>query len=354
MLVLFSRCRSRAILIALLTAVLPFGGCTDLNTPASPGEVLQLTISLPSLPADGFSTAQVTAQIDPTTDERYRDIIFTTTLGSFPSGTSTQARSIVVTANSDGRAVVTLRSSNQTGTATISAEIRDGGEVKASQSANIAFQAVASTNVINIELPAAEAPADGASVLPVFARINNDLPQDLREVVFSTTVGTLSIGTGGGASSVQVRAGSDNVATVNLVSPRSPGNGVVSATLNGFSVRRTVVFTQAYPDRAAVSLSGSLRLTATFATKAFLTVRLFRDVGTVSRDTNIAWEAFDNTTGSPVGLFSGVVPTDLQGVATAEWTPGNTPDRGTTTITARVPGTNVFASVVVEIIDPPK
>lgn len=62
----------------------------------------------------------------------------------------------------------------------------------------------------------------------------------------------------------------------------------------------------------------------------------------------------DNTTGNPVGLFSGVVPSDLLGSATAEWTPGNTPDRGTATITARVPGTNVFASVVVEIIDPPK
>jgi hypothetical protein len=208
--------------------------------------------------------------------------------------------------------------------------------------------------VISIDLPAAEAAADGATVLPVFARINNDLPQDLREVTFATTVGTLSIGTGGGSSAVQVRAGNDNVATVNLVSPRSPGSGVVTATLNGFTVRKAVVFTTAYPDRAAVSVSGSLRLTATFATKIFLTVKLFRDVGLVSRDINIAWEAVDITTGNPVGLFSGVVPTDLQGVATAEWTPGNTPERGTTTITARVPGTNVFASVVVEIIDPPK
>jgi hypothetical protein len=350
----FPRSREHSLLAVLLVAVLPFGGCTDLNSPVAPERVLQLTISLPSLPADGFSTAQVTAQIDPATEERYRDIIFTTTLGSFPSGTSTQARSIVVTANSNGRAVVTLRSSTQTGTATVTAEIRDGGDVKAAQSQTVAFQAVASSTVINIELPTAEAPADGATVLPVFARINNDLPQDLREVVFATTVGTLSIGTAGGASSVQVRAGSDNIATVNLVSPRSPGGGLVTATLNNISVRKAVQFTQAYPDRAAVSVSGTLRLTATFATKAFLTVRLFRDVGLVSRDINIAWEAFDNFSGNPVGLFSGVVPTDLQGVATAEWTPGNTPERGTTTITARIPGTNVFASVVVEIIDPPK
>jgi hypothetical protein len=347
------RTRARVFLATFLALLLPLGGCTDLNTPAAPEQVLQLTISLPSLPADGFSTAQVTAQIDRATDERFRDIVFTTTLGSFPAGTSTQARSIVVTANSDGRAVATLRAANQTGTATVTAEIRAGGSVKASQSATIDFQAVAATSVISIELPVAEAPADGAWVTPVFARIAGAIPQDLREVVFSTTAGTLAIGTSGGASSVQVRAGTDNVATVNLLSPRTVGTAIVTASLNSISVRKTVEFTHAYPDRAALTVSGSFRLQASFATKVGLRLELFRDVGAVTRGTLVTWEATDDSTGSPVGYFSGITPSDLAGVCTADFTPGSTAERGTTTIRARVVDSRVSAAVVVEIIAPP-
>lgn len=347
------RCsRWRTLLATLLGAALPLSGCTDLNTPVAPERVLQLTISQPSLPADGYSTAQVTAQIDPATSERFRDIIFTTTLGSFPAGTSTQARSIVVTANSDGRAVATLRSANQAGTATVTAEIRDGDSVKASQSATIDFQAVAATSVLTIEPAAAEAPADGAWVTPIFARIAGAIPQDLRDVVFSTTAGTLSIGTGGGASSVQVRAGTDNVATVNLVSPRTVGTALVTASLNNISVRQAVEFTHAYPDRAALSVSGSFRLQASFATKSSLRLELFRDVGTVTRGTLVEWEATDDSTGNPVGYFSGVTPSDLSGVCTADFTPGATAERGTTTIRARVVGSRVTGEVVVEIIAP--
>jgi hypothetical protein len=342
------------VLASGLCAALALAGCTDLNTPVAPERVLQLTISQPSLPADGFSTAQVTAQIDPATSERYRDIIFTTTLGSFPSGTSTQARSIVVTANSDGRAVTSLRSASQTGTATVTAEIRDGSNVKASQSATIDFQAVPPSEVLTIELVSEEAPADGAWVTPIVAQIARSIPPDLRDVTFTTTAGSLSIGTSGGASTVQVRAGTDNRATVNLVSPRTVGTALITAAVSNISVRKVVEFTQAYPDRAALSISGTFRLLATFATKASLRLELFRDVGTVTRGTLVEWSATDDTTGSPVGYFSGVTPSDLSGVCTADFTPGATAERGTTTIRARVVGSNVTAALVVEIVDPPK
>jgi hypothetical protein len=314
---------------------------------------LQLTISLPSLPADGFSTAQVTARIDPATSERYRDITFTTTLGSFPAGTSTQARSIVVTADSDGRAVATLRSASQPGTATVTAEIRDGGNVKASQSATIDFQAAQPSEVLTIELSSAEAPADGAWVTPIVAQISRSIPLDLRDVTFTTTAGSLSIGTGGGASIVQVRAGTDNLAAVNLVSPRTVGTALITATVSNISVRKVVEFSHAYPDRAALSVSGSFRLQASFATKSSLRMELFRDTGTVTRGTLVEWEAFDDTTGNPVGYFSGVTPSDTVGVCTADFTPGSTAERGTTTIRARVVGSKVTAAVVVEIIAPP-
>jgi hypothetical protein len=112
--------RRTVLALALLLAA---GGCSDLDSPAEQDAVLQLTVSPRALPADGFSSAQVVAEIDPRSQERYRDITFSTTLGSFPAGTSSGARTIVAAADADGRAVVVLRSAAQPGTATVTAEV---------------------------------------------------------------------------------------------------------------------------------------------------------------------------------------------------------------------------------------
>jgi hypothetical protein len=333
---------------ALALAVLVTGdGCTDLDSPAAQDSVLQLTVSPGALPADGFSSAEVVAEIDPRSEERYRDITFSTTLGSFPAGTSTSARTIVATADSSGRAVVVLRSAAQPGTATVTAEVRDGDSVKASRSVEVPFEPVAVSSVVVLELGAAEAPADGATVTNAVARVASALPSEQRNVSFTTTAGTLGAA---GATSAQVRAGTDDLAVIGVVSPRTVATAVVTASVNNLTARRTLEFTHAYPDGISLAVLGSFRLTASFSTKASLRAELVRDSGSVTRGTEVRFTATDDSTGNEFGFWSAISPSDASGVATAEFTPGNTAERGEATIRASVPGTGLAATVKVEIV----
>ena len=336
----------RLLLVALVLAV---GACTDLDSPAEQDSVLQVTVSPRALPADGFTSAQVVAEIDPRSQERYRDITFSTTLGSFPAGTSSGARTIVAAADADGRAVVVLRSAAQPGTATVTAEVRDGESVKATRSVDVPFEAVAVSSVVVLELGATSAPADGATVTNAVARVAAALPSEQRTVTFSTTAGTLAVS---GSTTAQVRAGTDDLASVGLVSPRTTASAVVTASVNNLTARRTVEFTHAYPDDVSLAVQGSFRLTASFSTKATLRAELSRDVGSVTRGTEVRFTAVDDSTGQTFGFWSAETASDVNGLATAEFTPGNTSERGEATIRVSVPGTSLSATVKVEIVSP--
>jgi len=335
--------------VLALAVLLTGGGCTDLDSPAGPDAVLQVTVSPRALPADGFSTAQVVAEIDPRSEERYRDITFSTTIGSFPAGTSTGARTIVAAADADGRAVVLLRSAAQAGTATVTAEVRDGEKVKAARSVDVSFEAVSASTVVVLELSDVIAPADGATVTNATARVANALPSEQRTVSFTTTAGTLGAS---GSTSVQVRAGTDDLATVGVVSPRTPTTATVTASVNNLTVRRTLEFTHAYPDDISLGLLGSFRLTASYSTKASVRAELSRDIGSVTRGTEVRFTAVHDATGAEFGYWSAVTESDATGVATAEFTPGNTSVRGEATLRARVAGTNLSAAVKVDIVEP--
>jgi hypothetical protein len=333
----------------LLMPLVLAGACTDLDSPAEQDSVLQVTVSPRALPADGFSSAQVVAEIDPRSQERYRDITFSTTLGSFPAGTSSGARTIVAAADANGRAVVVLRSAAQPGTATVTAEVRDGESVKAARSVDVPFEAVAVSSVVVLELGATSAPADGATVTNAIARVAAALPSEQRTVTFSTTAGTLAVS---GSTTAQVRAGTDDVASVGLVSPRTTASAVITASVNNLTARRTVEFTHAYPDDVSLAVQGSFRLTASFSTKATLRAELSREVGSVTRGTEVRFTAVDDSTGQTFGFWSAESASDLNGLATAEFTPGNTTERGEATIRVSVPGTSLSASVKVEIVSP--
>jgi hypothetical protein len=334
--------------VALVLCLAP-AACTDLDSPAAPEAVLQLTVTPRSLPADGFSSAQVVAEIDPRSEERFRDISFSTTLGSFPAGTSTTARTIVASADANGRAVVVLRSAAQPGTATVTAEVRDGDSVKVAHSVEVPFEPVAVSSVIVLELSALSAPADGATVTDVIARVASALPSEQRTVSFATTAGSLGAA---GSSSAQVRAGSDDVAIVGLISPRTTGSATLTASVNNLTARRSIEFTHAFPDDAVLSVAGSFRLTASFASKAILRVELTRSSGTVTRGTEVAFEAIDDSSGQAFGFFNGVTTSDATGLVTAEFSPGNTLERGEATLRARVVGAGVQAAAKIEVVNP--
>jgi adhesin/invasin len=336
-------------LVAGTAASLLGSGCADLDETASPDAVLLLTATPRSIGADGFSTATVVAELDTRTAARYRDVSFSTTLGRFVGGSSTTDQTLVVAADSSGRATATLRSGTQAGTAVVTAEIRDGTTVLVTRSLEVPFERVPASNVLTLSLGQAEAPADGASVTDVVVRIATPLIQTERTVTFSTTAGSFGAAS---VQSTQVRAGTDDIAATGLVSPREMGSAVVTATLNDVSVRGTVEFVAAVPESATLSVTGSFRLAATFSTKSSLRLALFRSTGTVSRGTEAEFEAVDESSKRAFGFFSGVTPSDASGVITADFTPGNTTERGEATLSARIPGTRVSATVRIEVVDP--
>lgn len=72
----------------------------------------------------------------------------------------------------------------------------------------------------------------------------------------------------------------------------------------------------------------------------------------MSRGTEAVFTATDNSTGREFGIFNTVSPSDATGLITAEFTPGNTVERGEATLRAKVRGSNVSAQVTVEVVDP--
>ena len=104
--------------------------CTDVNRLAEPDDVMVLSAEPAAITADGFSTTTITVRISRAADERYRDVIFITTNGTFVASTTEDSRRIVVAADTSGQATASLRAAPQAGTATVTAEIRDGQAVK--------------------------------------------------------------------------------------------------------------------------------------------------------------------------------------------------------------------------------
>jgi hypothetical protein len=310
---------------------------------------LLLTASLTELPADGFSTSNITAQISPQANENYRDVIFTTTLGTFRAASPDHPDRIVVTANSAGIAVAALQSSPQTGTAVVTVEIRDEDTVKIARTVQVSFEPLESSDVIQIQAESSTAPADGASVTNILAKVSDQMPLQQRQITFTTTAGSF----GGPIPSTATRtANTDSLALAGLISSRQEETALVSATVNNQTSYTQVTFQRALPDSATMSVFGSLQLKATFATKINLEVELFRDVGEVTPGTEVVFRCFDESTGNMFGFFSGVTPSDDRGFVSAQFTPGNTTERGEATIRARVAGTDVLARVRIEIIDP--
>jgi hypothetical protein len=167
--------------------------------------------------------------------------------------------------------------------------------------------------------------------------------------VFNTTAGSF-----GPPNQQQVTrtASSGNLASAELVSPRLPGVAIVTATLNNIQATTAVTFEPALPDQISVSAFGNLQIKATFASRITVEAKLERIVGQVTPGTEVVFRAFDEDTQSTFGFWSSVNLSDAAGTVTAEFTPGNTTERGEATIRVRVPGNDVSGRLQIEIVDP--
>jgi hypothetical protein len=84
--------------------------------------------------------------------------------------------------------------------------------------------------------------------------------------------------------------------------------------------------------------------------EAVITAELFRNVGKPTENTIVTYSAV-TAAGAAVGLFSDVQPTNIEGVSTATFSPGDSAPLGPVTIRVSAGG-SVVGTTVVELVQP--
>src|SRR5512134_1761542 len=108
---------NRAVLVAMLLS--SGSACHDPGNyvlgPGAIDQVLSVSLSATSIPADGTTRLTITAQLDPRTDADKRTVTFTASAGTLIGG-GREGSTTSVTADASGKAVVELRSNRTPGT----------------------------------------------------------------------------------------------------------------------------------------------------------------------------------------------------------------------------------------------
>jgi hypothetical protein len=300
--------------------------------------LLTLQTDTASLPADGFSTTVVTAVIKATGGDVRQHVVFRSTQGDLVRSVTDKADPAPdVQADAAGVAQILLRSTTFVGTARVTATM--GAFERA---VNVQFTPINAPDVISVKADASVAPADGTTRTRLVATIAAGLPSGSRKVKFTTTDGEFaSSTTTSDMKTAEVDADSSNRAVIELRSPSVVGSASITASVAGFATAYTTMeFSKALPDSIFVSATDSE--VARAGTDAVdITVTLLRDIGAVTTNTVVTYEARDSG-GHPIGAFSNItLAQPEQGDAktlksTARFNPADTADSGLATITVRV------------------
>lgn len=331
----------RQFMIAIGLTAAASAACYDPNSVVAPDDILLLTASPESIPANGFSTSRITARIS-TSSDRTITITFTNSGGQLSS-------TAALAADGNGEASVFLQSETTPKTVTVTAEAKNGGTVLASRSLTVRFDAASPDSLIRLSTSAAQVEADGLSSVVIRAEANPAITS--RKVSFKTTDGSFAReGTSAVKELNDIATGADGVAQVQLFAPRTLGTALVTATSGGFSASQTVPFVAALPD--FVSLSASMLSVSNDSemNSITLTTKLSRSRGLVTKNTLVEFLAVNDATGETVGRFENVTRSDDSETAKADFHPGTTALTGTATITARVAdNNNVLARIKITI-----
>lgn len=297
---------------------------TEVEFVAASLAAIQLTVSRDSLPADGFSRAELAAKISPDTPSDRRTVVFTASKGTLVNGSGTPS-TVRVVAGRDNIAEATLVSSKSLETSIVEASL--DGVIGAVDRVTVRFEAPTPADVIQLSTSVPEAPADGQTVIQVTARIAPELPQGDRTVTFTSTAGTLL--------QTSATADASNRATVDLRADTKIVTAVLRATVSVVTADTTVRFVRALPDYIIVSPAAST-LKRDGTQQVLITVDLRRNVGTVTEGTVVKFSAVDQMDKAVALLFRDVKPSNANQTATANViAPADTP-KGTVTIRAVV------------------
>jgi hypothetical protein len=349
------RARTSALIVVAAVSTAACGTWFDKDDflPSSPSIVnaLALASAQPSIPADGFSTARVTATISADAALANRIVVFETTTGTFVGAPDATPRAIERMVDTSGSATVDLRSSRTVESARVTARVKDIAGL--SKEVLIAFTPPTAGDIIRVSAAAPSAPADGITITPITAEISGALPSGRRMVTFTTTLGDFlgdpANRTGAGQTSIDAPADGANRAVAFLRSPKDAvGTAFVTARVDNppVSAVTNVQFTRAAPQRVLVTTNRST-VEQDFDPPLVVTATLVRDPGTVTAGTIVTFRAVD-ANGNEHGLFSKVITTNASGVATAEFTAGTLAPLGPLTIIATAEG--VSGSTTVQVV----
>src|SRR5437762_5070562 len=149
--------------------------------PSLADQVLRVTLSSTTLPADGISRATITAQLDPRSDIDKRNVTFTTTAGTLIAA-GKEGPAITVPADTNGTAVVELRSSTTSATARVDVTV-----ASVSRTASVEFQRLTREQVFYVSLSGTSVPADGFSTIVITVTLKRLGTPEQREVKFETS-----------------------------------------------------------------------------------------------------------------------------------------------------------------------
>jgi hypothetical protein len=305
-------------------------------------QLLTVESSSAAIPADGFSIATITARLT-TNGNRQQAVKFSTSLGKLVrSAGADGAATDTVTADAQGVATIVLRSENTVGTAIVTAET-----LGFTRQVLVSFGAVNPNDIITLRAEPSTAPADGpnGNGVQLKATIGASIPQRLRTVTFTSSLGTLS------DASATPDAG--NVAQTTLKSD-SPGNAVVSATVAGVTTRTTVQFVRALPEAIFLEATKAT-VTKVGDDSTKITATLTREVGQIANNTIVTYSAVDSA-GNTIGRFTDITPAKVDDsdsspskrlVSTATFNPDDTAASGAVTITATVG--SVKQTIIIQI-----
>ena len=193
--------------------------------------------------------------------------------------------------------------------------------------------------------------ADAASTLPLTVAIDTATPADKRSITLSTTAGAFATSN---SQSTTLTPDATGIANSLLRAPADSTAVIVTATVNGVSVSRTVTYRRAMPDVVDV-VPDQLELDVASSRELALTAYLRRTVGKPSPNLRVAFTAVEaNAAGKSVGAFiPSTAVSDGNGVATTKFTLTDTSMRGPIRIRASVAQTIVIGETMVTLIGAP-
>lgn len=309
------------------------------TTPSADDEI-QFVVSPASIPADGFSRAQLTATAKIPSDPTKRTVTFKTSTGTLfaaTTGSGGTAGSLDVTTDAAGVATAQLQSTTVLDTAFVSATVNG-----VTRTGTVTFTSPNASDIIKLSASTTNSPADGATLVTLTATIASGLRS--REVTFTVNDGKFDNGT----TSMPATADSSNHASVDLKPPAQPTVVHARATVSGFSADILITYTQALPESILVSpTAASVSASATET----INVSLFKAIGTPSPGlipTFVAKDPSGNTVGTFTSVAATTTTTSPPGATTsATYNPSGTAYRGTVTISVTVGGLTGTATVTI-------